>query len=269
MHCSENFSPNGRAFFKRKLHSSPIAIVTGDGASPEDPVKFREQVRYIYNLHAQAQELFKGKIHLVSTDEMTGIQALERAKATRPMKLKRVELLEIEYIRHGTQALIANWHIATGKVISPSIGATGTEEDFRNHIAKTIDTDPEAGWVFIVDQLNTHKSESLVRLVAQRCGVQTDLGAKEKYGILKSMESRASFLSDLERRIRLVYIPKHTSWLNQIECWLSILVRRLLKRGNFTSTSDLKQKLLDFIAYFNQTMGKPFNWKFDGFPDPD
>lgn len=238
-------------------------------ANPEDPIKFREQVRFICHLHAQAQELFQGRIHLVSTDEMTGIQALERALATRPMKIKRVELLEFEYIRHGTQALIANWHVATGKVISPSIGATRTEEDFKNHIAKTLETDPEAGWIFIVDQLNTHKSESLVRLVAQQCGIPTDLGVKEKEGILKSMESRATFLSDPSHRIRFVYIPKHTSWLNQIECWFSILVRRLLKRGNFTSTSDLKQKLLDFIAYFNQTMAKPFNWKFEGFPEPD
>ena len=104
-------------------------------------------------------------------------------------------------------------------------------------------------------------------MVAQRCGINTDLGVKEKRGILKSMETRSAFLSNPNHRIRRVYIPKHTSWLNQIECWFSILMRRLLKRGNFTSTSDLKQKILDFIAYYNRTMAKPFLWKFEGYPE--
>jgi transposase len=198
---------------------------------------------------------------------MTGIQAKERLFATRRMKIKQVEQIEFEYIRHGTQALIANWHIAKGQVITPSIGATRTEEDFVQHIAQTVDTDPNAGWIFIVDQLNIHKSESLVRLVAQRCQIDIDLGIKEKSGILQSMSTRADFLSDATHRIRFVYIPKHTSWLNQIECWFSILMRRFLKRNNFTSTDDLKQKILEFISYYNRSLAKPFLWKFQGYPE--
>ena len=198
---------------------------------------------------------------------MTGIQAIERLFASHRMKPKQVEKIEFEYIRHGTQTLIANWHIAKGQVLTPSIGATRTEEDFVQHIGQTVDTAPDAGWIFIVDQLNIHKSESLVRLVAQRCQIEIDLGIKEKFGILQSMSTRAAFLSDPAHRIRFVYIPKHTSWLNQIECWFSILMRRFLKRSNFISTDDLKQKILEFISYYNKTLAKPFIWKFQGYPE--
>lgn len=197
---------------------------------------------------------------------MTGIQALERAHPSKPMRPGQVELVEFEYIRHGTQSLIANWEVALGRVIAPSIGSTRTEYDFANHIANTIETDPESTWIFIVDQLNIHKSASLVRLVATCCELDIDLGIKEKSGILKSMETRAAFLSAPMHRIRFVYIPKHTSWLNQIEIWFSILVRRLLKQASFKSTDELKQRILAFINYFNQTMAKPFQWKYKGHP---
>ena len=156
--------------------------------------------------------------------------------------------------------------MATGEIVAPSIGATRTEEDFAAHIAQTIATDPEAPWIFIVDQLNTHQSETLVRLVARGCGIEEDLGEKEKRGVLQSMQTRAEFLSDVSHRIRFLYTPKHTSWLNQIELWFSILVRRVLKRGNFTSIEDLRERLVAFINYFNRTMAKPFKWTYTGRP---
>ena len=162
--------------------------------------------------------------------------------------------------------MIANFDVVTGEVVAPTIGPSRTEEDFAAHIAHTIATDPEAAWLFIVDQLNTHKSEALVRLVANACGIADDLGEKEKRGILQSMPTRAAFLSEVNHRIRFLYTPKHTSWLNHMELWFSILVRRLLKRGNFTSVEDLRERILAFIAYFNQTMAKPFKWTYKGRP---
>ena len=196
---------------------------------------------------------------------MTGVQALERIATTQPMRSGRPERREFEYKRHGTLSPIVNFNIVSGQVIAPSIGPTRTEADFAAHIAQTIDSDPDAVWVFVTDQLNTHQSESLVRLVAQRCGVVENLGVKGERGILRSLTSRAAFLSDPTHRIQFVYVPKHTSWLNQVEIWFSILVRRVIKRGNFSSVDDLRQRILDFIAYFNQT-AKPFRWTYTGRP---
>lgn len=237
--------------------------------NPEVPEVFNKDVANICDLHLQAKELHQQGVILISTDEKTGIQALERKHPTKPMKPDFTERREFEYIRHGTQCLIANFQIAIGKSIAPSIGFTRKEKDFRNHIAQTVDTNPEKTWIIIVDQLNTHKSESLVKFVINRCSLEIDekiLGVKGKSGILKSMDTRKKFLEDERHRIRFAYTPKHTSWLNQIEIWFSILVRKLLKRASFISTEDLRQRILRFIDYFNDTMAKPFKWTYTGRP---
>jgi len=197
---------------------------------------------------------------------MTGIQALERIAPTKGMKPGQEERREFEYKRHGTQCLIGNFEVATGQVVTPTVQATRTEEGFAAHIATTVATDPEAGWTFVADNLTIHCSESLVRYVAQKCGVEEDLGKKGKRGVLRSVATRKAFLTDPSHRIRFVYVPKHTSWLNQIEIWFSILVRRVIKGGNFTSVADLREKILAFIDYFNRTLAKPFKWTFTGRP---
>jgi transposase len=162
--------------------------------------------------------------------------------------------------------LIANFDVATGKVISPSIGPTRSEADFAAHIDKTVDADPGASWIFIADQLDTHRSASLVKLVARRCGIEEDLGVKGKDGILKSKKTRRKFLEDGSHRIRFVYTPRHCSWLNQIEIWFSILSRRLLTRSSFASVEDLRCRTLAFIEYFNKVLAKPFRWTYSGRP---
>jgi len=215
-------------------------------------------------LYQSAPQLKEKGIHLVSCDEKTGMQAIERMST--PMKRGQAERMETNYIRHGTQCLIANFEVATGKIVSPTIGDTRKEEDFTTHIKKTVDTSPDDKWIFIVDQLNTHKSSSLVEYVAHVCGYTESLGEKGKSGILKDMESRAKFLSDATHAIQFVYTPKHASWLNQVEVWFSILSRKLLKRLSSCSTDELKNKVSQFIDYFNLTAAKAFKWTYKGRP---
>jgi hypothetical protein len=227
---------------------------------------FQQQVEAVCDTYADAQDNYEQGIHTISTDEMTGIQALERLFPTKPVRPGLVERREFEYKRHGTQTLIANFEVATGELIAPTIGDRRTEMDFAQHIACTIVTDPDAEWVFVVDQLNIHMSETLVRVVAAECEYEADLGVKGTAGILQSMVTRQTFLTDPSHRIRFVYVPKHSSWLNQIEIWFSILVRRLLKRASFMSVTDLKQRILAFIDYFNRVLAKPFKWTYTGRP---
>lgn len=236
--------------------------------NPDDPEAFRRQAAGVCELYEQAGALAEQGIHLVSTDEKTGIQALERLHPDIPMGPGRVQRREYEYVRHGTVCLTANLEIWCGWIIAPTLGTTRTETDFVAHVEQTVNTDPWAGWIFITDNLNTHQSEGLVRWVAQTCEIEQDLGEKGKRGVLKSQRSRATFLSDPGHRIRFVYTPKHTSWLNQVETWFSILVRKLLRRSSFISIEDLKERILAFIRYFNLTMAKPIRWLYSVKPRP-
>jgi transposase len=129
-----------------------------------------------------------------------------------------------------------------------------------------LEADPKARkWHLMLDNLNIHQSESLVRWVGQQEGMAAEtLGVKGKSGILQSMESRAAFLHDPTQQVVFYYTPKHASWMNQVEIWLSILVRKLLKRGNFSSLDDLRNQILDFITYYNRTMAKPIKWTYTG-----
>ncbi|WP_269077874.1 transposase [Endozoicomonas montiporae] len=202
-----------------------------------------------------------------SFDEKTGMQALEPVKPNKLVKPGHIEKREFEYTRHGTQALLAGMDVATGKII-PLIRDTRTEQDFADWLDLVLASDPKAaGWHLVMDQLNTHMSEAAVMKVAAIENTPAnELGVKGKSGILKNMETRAAYLSDPSHKVVFHYTPKHASWLNQIEIWFSILVRRFLKRGIFTSTEDLKTRLHGFVDFFNERMAKPFKWTYRARP---
>ena len=199
-------------------------------------------------------------------DELTGVQALERLHPDLPMTAGHVLRREFEYLRHGTLSWFFNFDVVTGQVVESSWGPTRNEEDCLAHLQRLIASDPAATkWHILVDNLNTHQSESLVRWIAEWEGIEQEtLGTKGKSGILQSMATRAAFLHNPTHTIVFSYTPKHASWMNQVEIWFSILVRKLLKRGNFRTLDDLKQQILAFVAYYNRTMAHPFKWIYQG-----
>jgi transposase len=259
---AESLSTTHLGDFLRKANLQPHRSRYWLNAKPDE--RKEERISDICDVYHQVPQTEDEIAY--SVDEMTGIQALGRIADDLPMSAGKPIAREFEYIRNGTQTLIAAIDIALGKV-KATCGDTRTEKDFADFIEKVRQETPGFRvYHFIVDQLNTHKSETLVRLTARLCGIDKDLGVKGKSGIVKSMETREQFLSDTSKSIVFHYTPKHCSWMNQIEIWFGILMKKVIKRGNFASQLNLKNKLLNFIDYFNRTMAKPFKWTYKGKP---
>lgn len=261
--CPEHFAALGGAFFKKEADLKPHRFRYWLTPKPDPAFDSKcADICAVYKAAATADDDHR----IISVDEMSGIQALERAAPGLPMKPGMVERREFEYRRHGTQTLIAAFDVVTGKV-EGVIGDTRTEKDFARFLCHLLSSAaPDTRWDIVCDNLNIHLSESVVRVVAHHRQFKCELGTKGKSGILKSKATRAAFLSQPGDRVTFHFTPRHASWLNQIEIWFSILARKLIRRGNFAGKEDLRAKLEAFIAYFNRTMAKPFRWTMQAKP---
>ena len=179
----DSISPSQVNRYLREAQLQPHKSRYWLNTTEKDPELFRAQVEVVCACYHDAPELYqRHDTHTICVDEMTGIQALERIAAALPMKPGQTERREFEYKRHGTVTLIGNFHVVTGQLIAPTLGPTRTEEDFVAHIDRTVKHDPEARYVFVLDNLNIHCSAGLVELVARLCGLEEDLGVKGKRG---------------------------------------------------------------------------------------
>ena len=220
------------------------------------------RVQLLCRLYLRAWYYRQQDVRIICIDEKPGIQALSRAQ-TRGLSPGQVAKFDPEYKRNGTTTLIASKEVADGQLIYQTFTNTHNEQVFLSHVQGTLAHIPDHHWVILImDQALTHKSASLVEWIAQQIGYQGDLGIKGKQGILKNKKTRTEFLECPHHRIRMVFTPKHCSWLNQIENWFSILKRRVLKNAYFDSVKELTDKMQHFIALYNRFDAKPINWNY-------
>ena len=242
-------------------HKNKYWLTSKDKTDPS----FDQRVAEVCAAYRDAIGLYQTKgIHTICIDEQTGIQALERIAPDLLPGPGLTMLREYEYIRHGTLCLFGNLHVATGRILSPMLRQTRTEEDYLENIDSVIWLDPDASYRLIADNLNTHSSESCVRYVAASCGIEEDLGKKGVRGILKSVASRVAFLTDPSHRIQFLFTPRHCSWLNQIEIWFGTLRSKVTRWSSFGSLEALQTAIETFIDYFNETMARPYHWTYTG-----
>jgi hypothetical protein len=211
-----------------------------------------------FSLHAL--RFFAQNRVVICTDEKTGRQILARTYPTQPMAPGTPEKREPEYIRHGARALIASCVVATGQVVW-NLGQTRTSADVAVHLANVVSQLPERQrYEWVVDNLNTHWSLAVCRLVAQWC--HGPCVAKD----LRRGRQRRAFLSDPTHTHVFHFTPTHGSWLNQVELWFSVLARRFLKRGDFGAAQDFATRLADYLEVYNTHHAHPYRWTYTGQP---
>jgi len=245
-----------------KPHHHKYWLFSPERGTPE----FDAKVRLICDVYSEAMEAYEAYgIHTICMDEQSGIQATERITNDLASVPGQAAKLEYEYQRNGTTCLFGNFHVATGKMISPLLRSTRTEIDFVENLQNVIGSDPTARFRIIADNLNTHYSESCVRYVAEQCGIdQSELGEKGRHGILKDKASRQAFLSNPLHRIHFYFLPKHSSWLNQVEIWFGVLRSKVTRFGSFCSVNNLNDKITQFIDYYNDVLAHPYQWTYRG-----
>lgn len=170
---------------------------------------------------------------VVSVDEKTSIAAREPARPDTLPQPGRPARRDTEYLRNGTQNLFAALQVHSGEV-SGMTAPTRNQFDFIAFLDQLEDEIPAGRQVIaVLDNLSTHKTQAV-----------------------------QAWLDD-HPRWRFVFTPKHASWLNQVEMFFSILARRLLRHGQFSSPHDLAVQMLTFVEHYNLT-AKPFVWTYTG-----
>ena len=221
---------------------------------------FDAKAHTICHLYAQALASYQEGRLVVCCDEKTGMQVLERKAPTKPAQPGRRERREHEYIRHGTRVLINSLAVATGQ-IAWTIGTTRTATDFVAHLKQAYQSLPRMKrYDWVMDNLNTHWSLDVCRLVARWCKVPFE---PEK---LKKGVQRRAFLCDPSHRHVFHFTPKHGSWLNQAELFFSVLSRRFLARGSFPSAKAFERQLEHFLKDYNVRHAHPYRWTYTGDP---
>lgn len=221
---------------------------------------FDAKATNICRLYVNAPRLYQQGRLVICSDEKTGMQILERKYATQPAKPGKPEKREFEYIRHGTRSLLTSFVVPTGQVVW-DLSETRTAFDWVAHLRHVRQCYPDLqGYDWIVDNLNTHWSLEVCRLVAEWCGVP--LVEKD----LQCGAQRRAFLSDPSHRVVFHFTPIHGSWLNQVELFFSVLARQLLKRGDFASVAAFAERLRRWLEEYNTRKAHPYRWTYTGEP---
>jgi transposase len=222
--------------------------------------EFDAKAQTICRLYAKALESYqKGRL-VICCDEKTGMQILERKAPTKPAQTGRRERREHEYIRHGTRVLINSLAVATGQ-IAWSLRTTRKSPDFVAHLKQAYaKLPPMKRYDWVMDNLNTHWSLDVCRLVARWCKVPFE---PQK---LTNGPQRRTFLSDPSHQHVFHFTPKHGSWLHQAELFFGVLHRRFLARGSFSSAKDFERRLERFLTDYNTRHAHPYRWTYTGEP---